>query len=100
MFERRGSSIRGNQLLVKIKTPSKENEDEDDEDGEFYDSTVAASPAMPQTRTPSPDSYFVCKSLTVEDLYASVRLGVWDTQSHNQALFNDAFKVTIFFNSN
>lgn len=94
VFERRGSSIRGNQLVVKVKSSTKESEDQD-EDDEFYDNTVAASPVMPKSRTPSQDRYFVCKSLTVEDLYASVRLGQWDTQSHNQATFNEAFKVII-----
>lgn len=95
-FEQRGSSIRGNQLVIKIKTAGSKNNEEADEDDDTLDSTDAASPVLPKDRTPTEDRYFVCKSLTVEDLYASARLGLWDTQSHNQATFNEAFKVFIF----
>lgn len=78
-FERRGSVIRGNQLTVKIKNSTHDEEQEPN--------------LQDIEHAPSEDRYFVCKSLTVEDLHASVRLGVWDTQSHNQSLFNEAFMV-------
>jgi hypothetical protein len=39
------------------------------------------------------DRIFIVKSLTVEDLDASVRSGVWATQSHNEAVLNDAYEV-------
>ena len=40
-----------------------------------------------------PEKYFVVKSLTMQDLDASVRNGVWATQSHNEEVLNKAFKV-------
>lgn len=94
-FEQRGSTLRGNQLLVKVKGPSKEAEDEDNDFDDLEDGTVAPNSVPPEIRTASRDRFFICKSLTVEDLLASVRLGIWDTQSHNQAVFNDAFRVSI-----
>ncbi|KAI6093977.1 hypothetical protein F4821DRAFT_221859 [Hypoxylon rubiginosum] len=39
------------------------------------------------------DKFFILKSLTVEDLDLSVRTGVWATQSHNEEILNNAFKV-------
>jgi YT521-B-like domain/RNA recognition motif. (a.k.a. RRM, RBD, or RNP domain) len=41
----------------------------------------------------SEEKFFVLKSLTVEDLDASVRNGSWATQSHNEAALNAAYKV-------
>jgi len=41
----------------------------------------------------SEEKFFVLKSLTVEDLDASVRNGSWATQSHNEAALNVAYKV-------
>jgi hypothetical protein len=42
-----------------------------------------------------PDKYFVVKSLTLQDLEASVRSGVWATQSHNEVALNHAYEVCI-----
>ena len=84
--------------MVKIKTSPREDEDPDEDDDyedELADGVSASSVEIAKARAQSPDRYFVCKSLTVEDLHASVRLGLWDTQSHNQELFNQAFKVII-----
>lgn len=39
------------------------------------------------------EKFFVLKSLTVEDLDASVRNGSWATQSHNEAVLNAAYQV-------
>ncbi|OTB08677.1 hypothetical protein M426DRAFT_316690 [Hypoxylon sp. CI-4A] len=39
------------------------------------------------------DKFFILKSLTVEDLELSVRTGVWATQSHNEEILNNAYKV-------
>lgn len=79
--------------MVKIKTSSKESDGEEGEDNvqELSESGAPRSPDV--SRSSSPDRYFVCKSLTIEDLHASVRLGLWDTQSHNITIFNNAFKV-------
>ena len=40
-----------------------------------------------------PEQYFVVKSLTLQDLEASVRSGVWATQSHNEVALNNAYEV-------
>lgn len=80
-FEKRGKILRGNQLVIKIKTDESNIEDLNEE--------KTFSPAS----TESKDRYFVCKSLTVEDLQASAMYGMWATQSHNQSIFNEAFKV-------
>lgn len=42
---------------------------------------------------PQRDRFFVLKSLTHQDLEQSVRTGVWATQSHNEEILNNAFKV-------
>jgi len=41
------------------------------------------------------EKFFILKSLTVEDLDASVRTGSWATQSHNEAALNAAYKVSL-----
>lgn len=88
-FEKRGFSLRGNHLVVKVKTESKEEQMNDD-----LNNADEISPAETTNRSSNTENrYFICKSLTLEDLHASVRLGLWDTQSHNQATFNEAFKV-------
>lgn len=57
----------------------------------FPSSTISEDEAVPENR------YFICKSLTHEDLQASAAIGVWATQSQNVQKFNDAFKVSIIF---
>lgn len=44
------------------------------------------------------DKFFILKSLTVEDLELSVRTGLWATQSHNEEILNNAFKVSFIHN--
>ncbi len=41
----------------------------------------------------SKESFFIVKSLTVDDLEMSVRNGVWATQAHNEAALNQAYEV-------
>jgi hypothetical protein len=43
-----------------------------------------------------PEKYFVVKSLTLQDLEASVRSGVWASQSRNKATLNHAYEVRAF----
>jgi hypothetical protein len=43
-----------------------------------------------------PEKYFVVKSLTLQDLEASVRSGVWASQSRNKAALNHAYEVRVF----
>lgn len=64
-----------------------------------------------QTATPSqstatkvPEKFFIVKSLTLQDLEASVRNGIWATQSHNEATLNQAYNeadnVYLIFSAN
>lgn len=50
------------------------------------------------------EKYFIVKSLTVQDLEASVRNGIWATQSHNETLLNRAYdeadNVYLIFSAN
>ena len=41
------------------------------------------------------EKFFVLKSLTIDDLAASVLSGSWATQSHNEAALNTAYKVSV-----
>jgi hypothetical protein len=43
-----------------------------------------------------PEKYFVVKSLTLQDLEASVHSGVWASQSRNKAALNHAYEVRVF----
>lgn len=52
------------------------------------ENTITADPVLHV-----PEKYFIVKSLTLQDLDASVRNGVWATQSHNEATLNKAFEV-------
>lgn len=51
-----------------------------------------------------PEKFFVIKSLTLQDLEASVRNGLWVTQSHNETKLNSAFEeaenVYLIFSAN
>ncbi|OTA85649.1 hypothetical protein M434DRAFT_60048, partial [Hypoxylon sp. CO27-5] len=68
--------------------------------GNRSETVTSPSEAQPEPRSAtttdgnSPkDKFFILKSLTVEDLELSVRTGVWATQSHNEEVLNNAFKV-------
>ncbi|KAF2769847.1 hypothetical protein EJ03DRAFT_361710 [Teratosphaeria nubilosa] len=51
-----------------------------------------------------PEKFFVVKSLTVQDLEASVKNGIWATQSHNEETLNRAYEeadsVYLIFSAN
>ena len=51
-----------------------------------------------------PEKFFIVKSLTLQDLEASVRNGIWATQSHNEKALNTAFEeadnVYLIFSAN
>lgn len=90
-----GSYLRGNKLLIKQQVPK--------DDPNQHQKPKQQQP----TSEPSPSSenrYFICKSLTIEDLQASAKLGIWSTQTHNEDLFNHAFRtsanVYLFFSAN
>jgi hypothetical protein len=65
-------------------------------------SAQTASPSATSTRVP--EKFFVVKSLTLQDLEASVRNGIWATQSHNESTLNEAFNsadnVYLVFSAN
>ena len=50
------------------------------------------------------EKFFIVKSLTLQDLEASVRNGIWATQSHNESTLNEAFgaaeNVYLIFSAN
>jgi YT521-B-like domain len=58
-------------------------------------STEEAVEMAQATVRKSEEKFFVLKSLTVEDLDASVRNASWATQSHNEAALNAAYKVRV-----
>lgn len=45
------------------------------------------------TKGAVPEKIFILKSLTLQDLEISTRNGLWATQSHNEEVLNEAFKV-------
>lgn len=55
------------------------------------DSSVSQAPS-PTTKVP--EKFFIVKSLTLQDLEASVRNGIWATQSHNESALNEAFNAS------
>lgn len=64
-----------------------------------------ASPgAPPASGEKVPEKYFIVKSLTAQDLEASVRNGIWATQSHNEDALNRAYaqadNVYLIFSAN
>lgn len=62
-----------------------------------------ASPSQPAA-VKVPEKFFIVKSLTLQDLEASVRNGIWATQSHNEANLNKAYteadNVYLVFSAN
>ena len=70
-------------------------------------STTPQTTVYPSTTNSSnrvQDKYFIVKSLTVQDLEASVHNGIWATQSHNEEVLNRAFEeadnVFLIFSAN
>lgn len=66
--------------------------------------TPASGPSTIPPGTRVPEKYFIVKSLTAQDLEASVRNKVWATQSHNEEAFNRAYEqadnVYLIFSAN
>ena len=58
---------------------------------------TSTEPATPVTTGAEhvPEKIFIVKSLTLQDLEASVREGIWATQSHNEENMNKAFEVSL-----
>ncbi|KAL9095661.1 MAG: hypothetical protein Q9165_002093 [Trypethelium subeluteriae] len=57
-----------------------------------------------ESKAKVPEKFFVVKSLTLQDLEASVRNGIWATQAHNEETLNKAFEtaenVYLIFSAN
>ncbi|KAK5109747.1 hypothetical protein LTR62_006587 [Meristemomyces frigidus] len=67
--------------------------------------TQGSTGASPQVQASKvPEKYFIIKSLTVQDLEASVRNGTWATQSHNEPglarAYGEAENVYLIFSAN
>ena len=88
---------------------------ERDESPVIVGQTQSAEPSAPvdgasatleaDTKRPMvPEKYFIIKSLTVQDLEASVRNGTWATQSHNEETLSRAYgeaeNVYLIFSAN
>ena len=56
---------------------------------------IPPASAVPGERVP--ERFFIVKSLTMQDLEASVRDGIWATQSHNEQGLNKAFEVSPYY---
>ena len=116
---RRGSAATSNTTpsAESPKTPQEPQSAKSLGDGEKTDEPsdpiiVGSSPgetntqSTPPSATPTrvPEKYFVVKSLTLQDLEASVRNGIWATQSHNESTLNQAFNaadnVYLIFSAN
>ena len=66
--------------------------------------SVETPAATDETDAKVREKYFIVKSLTAQDLEASVRNGIWATQSHNEEVLNRAFtqaeNVYLIFSAN
>lgn len=66
---------------------------------------ITANPeGPPQSDEKVAEKYYIVKSLTAQDLEASVRNGIWATQSHNEQTLNRAYEqaenVYLIFSAN
>ncbi|KAI4736052.1 hypothetical protein E4T50_13449 [Aureobasidium sp. EXF-12298] len=81
------------------RSPKKEHQQDgvdgvdgvDGDDG--VDGVDGLDKKVDQSQARVPEKYFVVKSLTLQDLEASVRNGVWATQSHNEVALNHAYET-------
>lgn len=72
--------------------------------GQSGTSPGVSGPTEPAPGEKVPEKYFIVKSLTAQDLEASVRNGIWATQSHNENSLNKAYdqaeNVYLIFSAN
>ncbi|EME39586.1 hypothetical protein DOTSEDRAFT_75293 [Dothistroma septosporum NZE10] len=66
--------------------------------------SAGSAPPVTTVGEKVPEKYFIVKSLTAQDLEASVRNGIWATQSHNEEALNQAYgqadSVFLIFSAN
>lgn len=94
------SSLTSSQSAMII--PAGSNPDQEDTMDELTSglSTISIQEREQNTQA----RFFICKSLTLDELRVSQKLGIWSTQSKNVALFNRAFQtcqnVYLIFSAN
>lgn len=66
-------------------------------DSPIIDVTAVTEAVSKQSLAHLPARYFILKSLTEQDIAASIRSGQWSTQIHNEGPLNDAHKVSLPF---
>ncbi|KAI9693703.1 MAG: hypothetical protein M1822_002974 [Bathelium mastoideum] len=85
-----------------MKSQMDQENNQDDAEPEQAPAETGKAEAEPAARVP--EKFFVVKSLTLQDLEASVRNGIWATQAHNEDALNKAYEtadtVYLIFSAN
>ncbi|KAK9451465.1 YT521-B-like domain-containing protein [Limtongia smithiae] len=98
-FKRSGGMMNGTKLVARLQRTSLGDRTNSPSlgptDDGFPEANVeAAKPPELTHRQHQPESYFVLKSLTVDDLELSVQTQTWATQEHNEAVLNEAYNTS------
>jgi hypothetical protein len=80
-------------LVASSSSPSPSKDVQQLPEDEVKEASINETATKPPTER-VPERYFVVKSLTLQDLEASVRNGIWATQSHNEIALNEAYEVS------
>ncbi|KAK7203519.1 YT521-B-like domain-containing protein [Myxozyma melibiosi] len=107
-FKHSGGILKGTKLVARMQrapAPDRSPQDEESPLSPTADHDETDATTDPQSSLQhKPESFFIVKSLTVEDLELSVRTGIWATQAHNEQVLNDAYKnsdtVFLIFSAN
>lgn len=95
--------LRGLKLQVRYRDETSQKRPSEPENA-ATDSESDPNQSAKQPITRSASRYFICKSLTIEDIQAAERVGEWSTQAHNVPVLNEAFhsadNVYLFFSAN
>lgn len=96
-----GSTISNSPILEDISSPTIVDGSAEEAENRVQ---ADASPQPTERGERVPERFFIVKSLTVQDLEASVQNGTWATQSHNEKTLNEAFEsadnVYLIFSAN
>lgn len=97
LFEKRGAQLHDNNLVIKAQISSDEEENGNSNSNSNGNNIAASSagsagPKLPTSAPRSPDRFFICKSLTVDDLEMAKKTRKWSTQLRNKDKFNSAFE--------
>lgn len=88
VFNKNGGCIRDHKLLIKAQ-----HGESSEPAGPSPASSDASTTTPPLSGAGSPNRYFVCKSLSVNDLETARKTSLWSTQLHNAERFNEAFRA-------